>query len=429
MPLHFSHASKRALLQRFFILLVATPGLVQLGGCRTGAFPQYPANYREYAYVANNGSNTISVLDVVHVRQQALLQVGAHPVALIANPMHNEVYALSEGYGNGNGSLAFIDAESNRVTASLSLGHMPSAAAIDSRGERLYITNAGSNSVSVVNLQARKVIAVAGVGEQPGAVALSPDNTTLVVANQASGSVSLLELPGIKTPGNTPDSAGASLTPMVRSTFAGCPGAGSIAILPDSAKAFIACSAGHQVMVISLHTPPSHHAAHSLVTPEPDKLLALLDVGASPARLIIKPDGGEIFVANRDADTISEIATGTNEVGGASLIGARPTFGLVSADNTLLWVANESADTVAAYSIDDGKLINTVHVGSGPGPMAFSADGHLLLAADTRSGDVSLLRTFSRNFHREPVYGTLFTLLPAGNKPSAIVDKSYLLPR
>ena len=65
---------------------------------------------------------------------------------------------------------------------------------------------------------------------------------------------------------------------------------------------------------------------------------------------------------------------------------------------------------MAVYSIDDGKLVNTVHVGSGPGPMVFSADGHLLLAADTRSGDVSLLRTFSRNLHREPVYGSLFTL-------------------
>ena len=385
-------------------------------GCRTGAFPQYPASYREYAYVANGGSNTVSVIDVVHVRQQAVLQVGSRPVALAANPRTNEVYAASQGAAGGNGSLAVIDAAANRVAATLPLRRMPSAVAVDGASDRLYVTNAGSNSVSVLDLRKRRLLGVVGAGEAPDAAAVSPDSTTLVVANRHSGSVSLMDLP-------------AEGLPRLRASFADCPGAGSIAILPDASKAFIACSAGHQVMVLGLRTsPPSRRRARRLSAPEPDRLLALLDVGAGPVRLVMKPDGGEIFVMNREANTVSEIATETNEVGGASLIGARPSYGVVTADNSLLWVANESADSIAVYSIEDGKLINTVHVGNGPGPMTFSADGHLLLAADTRSGDVSVLRTFSRNLHREPVYGTLFTLLPAGSEPDAIVDKAFRLP-
>ena len=82
--------------------------------------------------------------------------------------------------------------------------------------------------------------------------------------------------------------------------------------------------------------------------------------------LALKPDGGEVFVSNFTSDTISEIATGTNEVGGAYVIGAHPARGLVSADNSILWVSNFNADSVGVYSIDDGKLINTVHVGNGP---------------------------------------------------------------
>ncbi len=272
------------------------------------------------------------------------------------------------------------------------------------------MANTGSNNISVVDLQRERIAGVVGAGEAPRALAVSPDGATLAVANAQSGSVSLFAL--------APDAL-----PRLRASFPGCPGAGSLAILPDSSKVFVACSGGHQVMVVGLRTA----AKRAAQSPEDDRLLVLLDVGEQPVHLAMKPDGGEIFVADRGSDSVSEIATGTNEVGGAELIGAQPAYGVVSADNTLLWISNEAADTIAVYSVDDGKLINTVHVGAGPGFLAFSADEHLLLAADTRAGDVSVMRTFDRNLRREPVYGTLFTLLAAGSGPSAIVDKAFQL--
>ncbi len=386
-------------------------------GCRTGAFPQYPANYREYAYVANAGGSSLSVLDVVAVRPQVSIRVGRHPVALVASPVRNEVYAVSQGAPNGRGSLAIVDAETNHLEATVPAGRGSSALAIDPRGKRIYVTNSAANTITIIDSETHQVLGTAGAGEQPDAVAVSPDGTTLVVANRQGGSVDVLDIPATLTE-----------LPKVRASFNGCPGAGSIAILPDSTKAFIACSAGHQVMAVGLRTSPRQRKRLQS-SPEPDRLLALLDVGQSPVRLVLKPDGGEIFVTNEQSDTVSEIATGTNEVGGASLIGSHPAYGVVSADNALLWIANEQADTVAVYSIDDGKLINTVHVGSGPGALTFSADGHLLLVADARSGDVSVVRTFDRNLRREAVYGNLFTILPAGDDPQAIVDKAFRLTK
>src|ERR1700761_6791122 len=41
---------------------------VLLTACRPHDFPQYDANHREYAYVTNGGSGTVSVYDVVNVR-------------------------------------------------------------------------------------------------------------------------------------------------------------------------------------------------------------------------------------------------------------------------------------------------------------------------------------------------------------------------
>ena len=125
-------------------------------------------------------------------------------------------------------------------------------------------------------------------------------------------------------------------------------------------------------------------------------MLTLLDVGLTPVHLALKPDGGEIFVSNFGSDSISEISTWTNEVGGTYTIGSQPVHGVVSADNSTLWVSNFGADSISLYSIDDGKLVGSVHTGSAPDALAFSADQHLLLAADAHSGDVSVIRTQGR---------------------------------
>ncbi len=405
-------SSTRALPRR--AVCAAALAATLLTGCRTGAFPQYSANYREYVYVANGGSNTVSVLDVVDVRPQTTITVGAHPDALIAAGKRNEIYVASRG-NSGNGSVGFIDAETNRVIATVPVRTNPAALAIDPKGEQLYTANAGSNNVSMISIASRTRVGTVGAGEGPDSLAVSPDGTTLVVANGASGSISVMDLP-------------AHGLPQLRSTFSGCPGANSVVILPDASKAFIACTAGHQVMDLGLRTPPAKHVESTEIR-ESDRVIALLDVRQSPVHLALKPDGGEVFATNVNDDTVSEIDAGTNEVEDSYLIGSAPSWAVVSGDNSLLWVANSGSDTMAVYSIDDGRIVNTVHVGDGPGPSVFSADQHLLFAADTKSGDVSVVRTFNRNVHREAIYGTLFTLLPAGNTPDAIVDKAFRLPR
>jgi YVTN family beta-propeller protein len=200
---------------------------------------------------------------------------------------------------------------------------------------------------------------------------------------------------------------------QVRAVFAGCPGAASPVILPDSSKVFVACSAGHQVMAIAL---AQSQARPGQPEQQADQLEALMDVGRGPSDLALKPDGGEIFASNSLSDSVSEIYNTTDEVGDTYTIGADPVRGLVSRDNALLYVANLRSQEVTVYSIEDSKRVDTIHVGDGPAAMAFSAAGHLLFVVDSRSGDVAVARIASQS---------LFTMLPAGRNPSAIVDKAF----
>lgn len=364
-------------------LLLASLALA--GGCRPRDFPDYPARYREYAYVSNSGGDTVTVLDLVNIRQDRVVRVGLHPTGLADNPVRNEIYVVN----SGSASVSVIDAERNALVATIPVKREPYSISVDSKGKQGYVANAGSNSVSVIDLRGRKVVATIGVGERPGVARVSPDGKAIAVSNRMGNSVSVIDAASLK----------------VRSVWPGCPGATDIAILPDSSKAFVACSGGHQVMVVGLAGPA-----------RADRFLALLDVGNTPVNLALKPDGGEIFVCNFDSNSISEIATGSNEVGGTYPIGERPVHGLVGRDNSLLYVSNFGSDSVTVYSIDDGRLLGSMHTGHQPDALAFSGSGHLLLAADSGSGDVALLRTRLQ---------AMFTLLPAGSHPADVLVKAF----
>jgi YVTN family beta-propeller protein len=373
-------------------------------GCRSHDFPQYPANYREYVYVTNGGSGTVTVLDVVNVRLDRELPVGLNPVAVAASPTRNEVYIVNSGAVEGSGSISVINAENNTVVATIPLHRQPVSIEVDFDGKLAYVANSGSNSVSVVDLKSRREVAQIGAGEEPVAARLSPDGKTLLVANRRGNSLSVFDA--------------AALT--VRAVFSGCPGAGDPVILPDSSKAFVPCTTGHQVMSIALaraSQPASQQAGvAAAASATPDRMEALMDVGRDPVDLALKPDGGEVFVVNSLSDSISEVITGTNDVLGAYMMGDDPVAGLVSSDNSLLYVGNLRSPYVIVYSINDGRRVGYVHVGDGPAAMAFSAVGNLLFVVDERSGDVALVRTTTN---------ALFTLLPAGRNPNAIVDKSF----
>jgi len=388
------------------ILLLA----LAVTGCRSHDFPQYPANYREYAYVTNGGSGTVSIYDVVNVRLDRELPVGQNPVAVAASPTRNEVYVVNSGVETGQGSITVLNAENNSVAATIQVQRQPVSIEIAPAGDLAYVANAGSNSISVLDLKARREVAAIGSGEKPAAARLSPDGKTLVVANRQGNSVSLIDLPSRR----------------VRAVFEDCPGASEAVILADSSKAFVACSAGHQVMVLALaHAEVSATAHQTQSSPaqpgpaQPDRLESLLDVGQGPVHLALKPDGGEIFVSNSLSDSISEVYNGTDEVGNTYMIGDDPVRGLVANDNSKLYVAGFNSQFVTVYSIDDGKrLYPSIHVGDGPTALAFSSSGLLLFAVDSRSGDVAVARTATRS---------LFTLLPAGRNPNAIVVKAFKL--
>jgi len=391
--------------------LLLLPLALAAPGCRRAPFPGYPDNFRQFAYVANSAGNTVTILDLVYLRSDRTLRVGENPFFIATNPHKPEAYVLNRQTAFAAGSVSVIDTAANQIVATMPVHRTPAALSIDPTGHRAFVANAGSNTLSVLDLDTRRPLASVSTTPNPTSALIAPDGRTLLVTHPDAGTIALYAA-------GAPQTSDPALT--LRATFAGCPGATSPVILPDSSRAFIACPDSNQVLALQLSAAPNSWSARQDSSLTTDHALALLDVGKNPTNLTLKPDGGEVFVSNFDSGSVSEIDTQNNQVGNTFPIGNRPTTAIISADNSALYVANSGADSLSLYSIDDGKLLSSLHTGSSPTALAFSSDKEqrLLLAADSRSGDVAVIRTTS------PLGPALFTILPAGDAPASVAIQS-----
>jgi YVTN family beta-propeller protein len=206
-----------------------------------------PKNYREFAYVSNGGSGTVSVIDLLTLRPAKTITVGRNPTGLAANPKKNEIYAVNTDSAN----VSVIDAERNEVVATIGVHGRPFFISVSADGKRGYVANSASSNVSVLDLEKRAVIDTVRVGNGPGVARVSPNGKIVVVSNRSDNTVSIIDAGKL----------------AVRATVPVCKQPEDIVILPWNDKAFISCSGSAQVAAIDLKT---------------DHLLALLDVGQTP---------------------------------------------------------------------------------------------------------------------------------------------------
>jgi len=86
-----------------------------------------------------------------------------------------------------------IDGANNEVLVAAPLGEEPSAIAVNSNNERVYVANLQSFSVSIIDGTAGTAMATLPVGDAPQAVAVNADTDLVYVANGESASVSVID--------------------------------------------------------------------------------------------------------------------------------------------------------------------------------------------------------------------------------------------
>jgi len=316
-------------LRRFMnLMLLLSVGL--------GSFAQ-----ADMAYIANSGSNNVSVIDSSTNSVVALIPVGNKPYGVAVNPSGTRVYVSNSG---GN-SVSVIDTSTNTVVATVAVGSSPKGVAINPAGTRVYVANFNSNSVSVIDTSTNSVINTFFVNIPndsrvggPSDIAINSTGTRVYVANFNSKSVSVID----------------TATNTAIATVAIGTGSYCIAINPAGTRVYVASSVaydGGYINVIDTNT---------------NKVIATVTLQSVLEGVAINPAGTRVYVANRNKQSISVIDTSTNTVVATVAVGSSPTGVAINPAGTHAYVANYGSNSVSVIDTNTNTVIATVAVGTKP---------------------------------------------------------------
>ncbi|MFD6225403.1 IPT/TIG domain-containing protein [Streptomyces sp. NPDC060232] len=272
-----------------------------------------------FAYVANNGDSTVSVIDTATNLVTATVTGLNGPIDVAITPNGNFAYVTN---GSGN-TVSVIDTSTNTITGlPITVGANPFEIDITPDGAFAYVANHGSGTVSVIDTSTNLSTATITVGSLPNGVAVSPDGLTVYVTNSGSGTVSVID----------------TGTNLVTATVAVGSTPIGVAFTPDGNFAYVANNGSSTVSVIDTTTGP------------PSVVTTISGFG-TPAGVAVSPDGTRVFVVNFGTNNVSVIDTGTNTILTTLTVGTQPSRDAVTPDGNFLYVTNNGSNNVSVLQI------------------------------------------------------------------------------
>jgi YVTN family beta-propeller protein len=127
----------------------------------------------------------VSVIDAVSNAVIGTATVGGGPTGVAVHPGGTRVYVTN--FAGGANTVSVIDTASNSTVATVAVGSSPFGIASNLTGTQIYVANLGGNSVSVIRTSDNAVVATVPVGIGPIALALSSDGSRMFVLNEGGG--------------------------------------------------------------------------------------------------------------------------------------------------------------------------------------------------------------------------------------------------
>lgn len=311
-------------------------------------------------YVANEGADTMSVLDAASFKTLATVRVGKAPHNVQVSPDGKLVWVTNngepaqaadvsahKGMAEGShdamgkpGAVWAIDTATNAVVAKVPVGTHPAHVVVSPDGRFAYISNGGDNTVSVIDTSARSLVATIPVGQLPHGLRIGPDGKEVYVANLKGGTVSVIDTASQKEVAQVPAGKGPA----------------QVGFTPDGRFVFVSLSEENAVAVID---------------PATRKVVRKVTVGTMPIQLYATPDSRMLVVANqgtrkKPGKTVSMIDLESFKVAKTIVTGAGAHGVAVDREGRYAYVTNMYANSVSVLDVKDYKVVKTVPVGKTP---------------------------------------------------------------
>ncbi|MFI8219998.1 YncE family protein [Streptomyces sp. NPDC085932] len=304
-----------------------------------------PQNYRPYAYIANQGSNTVSVWNLGYSSDDpgfyTTIHVGEEPLGVAAAPVTRDhtgpdpyIYVTNAG----SHSVSVINPDTDTVIKTIdNVGEEPYGVAVSPDGSRVWVTNRDSNTVSVIDASTNTVIKTIKVGESPEGVAVSPDGTRVYVINSGPNSNNISEIDtGTDTVIKTIDNVGRNPHQVAFSDFG---------------TAYVTAKGEVSVIDTSNNGTVTDH----------------IPIDGDPYGVVTNPWASRwVYVTNTTTDKVSAIDLNSNTVAANIPVGGPDAASFGIAENPYtnaypgVWVTNSGLNNVTRISTDSNRVWDTL---------------------------------------------------------------------
>jgi YVTN family beta-propeller protein len=288
------------------------------------------------AYIANQKSNTVSVVDTSTNRIVANLPVESQPQSIAVHPSGSFVY-LTNLYSN---NVSVIDTVTNTIVMTILVGSYTTGIAVHPSGSFIYVGSVGSFRISVVDSKSYRITATIPMRSLPSTMVVHPSGTFVYVANHGSNVLSVID-----TATNT----------VVKTVTVG-----------PNPKGVAIHSTGRFVYVTN---PPSNESTSntvSVIDTRTYNLITNVRVGTDPVSVAVHPSGTFVYVANNASHTVSIINAATNAVIANVPVGHYPAGLTVDLAGKFVYVTNTGSNTISLIDTKTFSVIATVPVGNTP---------------------------------------------------------------
>ena len=310
----------------------ATVAILLLAMIVFAAMPPITAQAEPFAYIANAGDGTVSVIDTATNAVAATIDVGGSPFGVAVHPDGATIYVTN----NNDATVSVIDAATNAVTATIPVGGGPVyGVAVTPDGFNLYVA-IGYSGVAVIDTRTNSVVhTITGLALTVG-IAVHPDGSTVYVSSAEMG-LYIIDR--------------ATNTVVKNITQVGW--CDHIAAHPDGSTVYLTCWS----LDLGLHV---------LDTSTNEVTSRIEGVGGGVA---VHPDGSSVYAFGYypEQDTVTVIDAATNMVTDTISIGSAWWYGIaVHPDGSKLYVVNQQDDAVSVIDVPTRAVLAEIPAGHQP---------------------------------------------------------------
>ena len=282
------------------------------------------------AYVANYGSNDVTVIDGL-TNTATTIPAGTNPYAVAVDPITNKAFVANQG----SNTITAIDGRTG-ATTTISVGNAPEAVAVNPVTGTVYVANSRSNSVTAINEATNSTVTVP-TGSSPVALAVNPATNMVYVADQGSNDVTVI-----------------NGTTNATSTIPAGSSPGAVGVDPATNRIYVANMGSDDVTAIDGATGTTSR----------------IPVGTTPVAVAVNPVTNKIYVVNKGSNDV-------NVIDGASLSRSSVTVGFfplalaINLATNKIYVAGNGDNDV---TVIDGANNSTNTVPGGTSPVSLAVN-------------------------------------------------------